>query len=167
MMMKYLNCQEYLMLFLNHYATFTYTVLGTPLSGAYSSTKFAVEGWSDALRRECGEYISISIVEPGYVKTNMADDAKKSLDQFKTGIPSEGFKLYKHVLGEEALAKQKAKFDLGDSPKVTSEAIEHAIVDEYPKTRYPVANSNGIPSSVLVWVLWAVNDRIRDKLVLS
>ena len=75
--------------------------------------------------------------------------------------------LCQHNTGAHALAKQKSKFELGDSPIVTSEAIEHAIFDEYPKTRYAVANSGGISASVLVWLLWAVNDRIKDKLVLS
>ena len=48
------------------------SVKGTPLSGVYSATKHAVEALSDALRREVAHMnISVSIIEPAYVKVNI------------------------------------------------------------------------------------------------
>lgn len=46
-------------------------------------------------------------------------------------------------------------------PSVTSQAIAHALVDPYPKTRYLVANVNGIP----LWILRGVCGLLPDRLV--
>jgi NAD(P)-dependent dehydrogenase (short-subunit alcohol dehydrogenase family) len=42
-----------------------------PLFGIYASTKFALEGLSEALRYECLSFgINVVVIEPGYVPTN-------------------------------------------------------------------------------------------------
>ena len=46
-------------------------------------------------------------------------------------------------------------------PSVTSEAIAHALVNRYPKTRYPVANLNGVP----LWIARAVAGLLPDRLM--
>eukprot|EP01038_Epipyxis_sp_PR26KG_P007079 gene7079-9663_t len=49
------------------------------LSGVYSSSKFALESLSDALRQEVSHMgISVSVIEPAYVKTSIAENAKLS-----------------------------------------------------------------------------------------
>ena len=56
-----LACESFLVL-----TSFTATV--------YSGTKFAVEALSDSLRRELRSFgVSVSIVEPAYVKTAIGD----------------------------------------------------------------------------------------------
>ena len=58
--------------------------LAAPGSGYYSASKFAVEGMSDALRKEVGPLgIRVTIVEPGAFRT---DFAGRSLRQSKTAI---------------------------------------------------------------------------------
>ncbi|WP_338405642.1 oxidoreductase [Sphingobium arseniciresistens] len=58
--------------------------LAAPGSGYYSATKFAVEGMSDALRKEVGPLgIRVTIVEPGAFRT---DFAGRSLQQAKANI---------------------------------------------------------------------------------
>jgi NAD(P)-dependent dehydrogenase (short-subunit alcohol dehydrogenase family) len=55
-----------------------------PGSGYYSATKFAVEGMSDALRKEVGPLgIRVMVVEPGAFRT---DFAGRSLQQSSTAI---------------------------------------------------------------------------------
>ncbi len=52
-----------------------------PLMGAYHGTKYAVEAFSDALRNELHPFgIGVSIVEPGYIRTEFADVAMKTID---------------------------------------------------------------------------------------
>lgn len=41
----------------------------------YSATKFGVNGFSEALRREVGEDLRVTVVEPGLVDTGLAHDA--------------------------------------------------------------------------------------------
>jgi NAD(P)-dependent dehydrogenase (short-subunit alcohol dehydrogenase family) len=58
--------------------------LAAPGSGYYSATKFAVEGMSDALRKEVAPLgIRVTIVEPGAFRT---DFAGRSLQQAKANI---------------------------------------------------------------------------------
>ena len=59
--------------------------LAAPGSGYYSATKFAVEGLSDALRKEVGPLgIRVMVVEPGAFRT---DFAGRSLQQAASNIP--------------------------------------------------------------------------------
>jgi NAD(P)-dependent dehydrogenase (short-subunit alcohol dehydrogenase family) len=49
-----------------------------PLLGAYSASKFGLEGMSDALRRELMLFgIDVVIIEPGTVNTAMYDKGEK------------------------------------------------------------------------------------------
>ena len=58
--------------------------LASPGSGYYAASKFAVEGMSDALRKEVGPLgIRVMIVEPGAFRT---DFAGRSLQQAKANI---------------------------------------------------------------------------------
>lgn len=58
--------------------------LAAPGSGYYSATKFALEGMSDALRKEVGPLgIRVSIIEPGAFRT---DFAGRSLQQTRAEI---------------------------------------------------------------------------------
>jgi NADP-dependent 3-hydroxy acid dehydrogenase YdfG len=41
----------------------------------YSATKFGVNGFSEALRREAGEELRVTVVEPGLVDTDLSDHA--------------------------------------------------------------------------------------------
>ena len=42
------------------------------MSSTYVSSKFAMEGYSDSLRRELIAHgVSVSVVEPGYVKSSI------------------------------------------------------------------------------------------------
>jgi NAD(P)-dependent dehydrogenase (short-subunit alcohol dehydrogenase family) len=59
--------------------------LAAPGSGYYSATKFALEGMSDALRKEVGPLgIRVVVVEPGAFRT---DFAGRSLRQAGAAIP--------------------------------------------------------------------------------
>jgi short-subunit dehydrogenase len=61
-----------------------YGLLGIPGQAAYCASKFAVRGFSEALRQELfNTNISVSIVFPGGVKTNIAKNSKTDylLDQ--------------------------------------------------------------------------------------
>jgi short-subunit dehydrogenase len=62
-------------------------IVTQPFSGAYSASKFALEALTDAQRQELHPWgISVSIVEPGYVKT--AIEGKGSAKRLFT-VPSE------------------------------------------------------------------------------
>lgn len=52
-------------------------IIGVAGLAAYSSTKFAMVGFSEALRAEVADYgVDVSVVCPGYVKTNIVKVAR-------------------------------------------------------------------------------------------
>lgn len=135
------------------------------MSSTYVSSKFAMEGYSDSLRRELNSLnISVSIIEPGYVKTSIfasgAEESEVSPDQ-QVVVDAH----YRRYYDEAAQAKRSKTLSLADDPSVTTSAIHHAITSKYPKTRYPVANVDGIPAAVVNWVRWLLPDRLMDRVL--
>lgn len=137
-------------------------LVGSPMSSIYVASKFAMEGFTDSLRREIAQFgISVSIIEPGYVKSSIfatseeesvvPEDKKEVVNQF-----------YSQFYSEQAKQKRQKTLQLADDPKVTTNAIFHAMTAKYPQTRYPVANATGIPAIVIDWIRWLLPDRLLD-----
>ena len=62
-------------------------IIGVPTQGTYNATKFAVRGFTEALRQELdieGVKISATSVHPGGIKTNIANSAR--FDKSASGI---------------------------------------------------------------------------------
>ena len=52
--------------------------MGFPLSSAYTSSKFALEGFTETLRAELKPYnIHTTLIQPGVVKTNFFENMKR------------------------------------------------------------------------------------------
>jgi NAD(P)-dependent dehydrogenase (short-subunit alcohol dehydrogenase family) len=111
-----------------------------PGAGYYHATKHAVEALSDALRFEVqGFGVKVSIIEPGLIKTGFADAAVESMDGPQDG-PYAGF--------DQAVARATAEnyergpiSRLGGGPEAVAEAIERAISERNPRSRYAVTPS--------------------------
>lgn len=146
-------------------------LVAMPGSGAYSASKAALEAVSDALRLELGpQGISVSIVEPGYVKTAIA--AKQMIGDDVDAASAalglhEGLKEVYAPYLEGLDARRMAAERKADQPTVTSSAIAHALMSPYPRTRYPVASAGGMPAWVVAWLAWILPDRLQDKLLLA
>lgn len=113
-----------------------------PLMGVYTSTKYAVESLSDALRNEVAPFgIGVSLVEPGPIKTEFADVSVKSTAGFRGDAGA-------YQAAVDQMEKTQAKFEAQMFPpdSVTS-AITHAIESRRPKPRY-------VAPKRFVGVLW-------------
>jgi short-subunit dehydrogenase len=147
--------------------------LGAPLYSVYSGSKFALEALSDSLRREVAEFgISVSVVEPGFVKT--AIQGKTPVAELPGYTPIGGRQdvsgekvvaIYPHIHNWNKHQKRIKAETAGAAPTVTTTAIFHAIRDQYPETRYAVAVAGGMPLSVTAWLVWAFPDRVKDLLL--
>ncbi len=52
-------------------------LMAVPTQGAYNATKYAVRGFTDALRHELdGTNVSVTVVHPGGIRTNIARNAR-------------------------------------------------------------------------------------------
>ena len=66
-------------------------------SASYSASKFAVEGVTDALRREVAHFgISVSLIQPGYVRSKMGTKAHVA-SASTYGVTDAEYDLYRHV----------------------------------------------------------------------
>jgi short-subunit dehydrogenase len=145
--------------------------IGVPTMGVYCASKFALEGLSDALRRELAAFgVSVSVVEPGYVTTAIfqKEAVSSEFPLYKTtgkredATDKEIVSTYAHLVNEKMAGMRRLDEERASPVSVTTEAIVHAVSDQYPRTRYPVAAASGLPVWVLGWLDWVQTDRVGD-----
>src|SRR5216684_7141096 len=80
-----------------------------PFSGPYCASKFALEGLTDSLRMELRQFgISVSIIEPGAVKTPIWEKTSASENQYLGALPALLLELYWSMLGKLRAAAAEA-----------------------------------------------------------
>lgn len=107
----------------------------TPFFGPYCASKFALEGYSDSLRREmllCG--VKVVIIQPGRVTTPIWDKGEDLLN--RKGTPP--FIDIARKIGEEAIRKGRTA---GLPPVEIARTVHRALTAAKPKERYLVASS--------------------------
>ena len=113
--------------------------VAAPMLGAYTATKFALEGMADALRRElAGTGVSISLIEPGGVNTPMAasqaPQVNQALDRLEPELRAQYEPLYRGYLN---MATKALKY--ASKPEaVASVAVKAVLSERTPAPRYLV-----------------------------
>jgi NAD(P)-dependent dehydrogenase (short-subunit alcohol dehydrogenase family) len=104
----------------------------TPVNGSYSSTKFALEAISDALRLELEPFnIQVILIEPGAIRTNFDRTVHAHGDAILSNPASPYLPLYrKYQQVSDGMRGQ----ELG--PGAVSKVIQNAIEASNPKARY-------------------------------
>lgn len=98
-----------------------------PYFALYSSTKHAIEGYSESLDHELRAFgIRVSLVEPAYTRTSFEDNLAK---------PDQLLDIYDRARADINAVVQKA-MEKGDAPDVVAKAILAAATDPDPKRRY-------------------------------
>ena len=105
--------------------------IGFPVSPAYSSSKFAIEGLSESLRLEMAPFgVNVIIIEPGLVDTNF-------FKPMKMAKKSESDTAYKDVT-DKIILRITSKAKLGIHPKEVAKIILEAVKSDKPLPRYSV-----------------------------
>ncbi len=128
----------------------------SPFVGPYNTSKFALEGLSESLRRELMIYgVDVVIIAPGAVATPIWDKAD-SIDisryantPYRQGL--EAVKDYMMKLGKA-----------GFPPETIGEAVWVALTTPNPKTRYVVT-----PNPFMNWLGLALPKRMMDGMIAS
>jgi NAD(P)-dependent dehydrogenase (short-subunit alcohol dehydrogenase family) len=112
--------------------------IASPLLGAYTASKFAMEGLTDTLRRELSPWgVAVSIVEPGRIATPIWEKSLKVADELLDALPRRALELYGPAIEEVRRgALEAARW--GAPPEKVARAVEHALTAKRPRTRYPV-----------------------------
>jgi short-subunit dehydrogenase len=103
--------------------------MALPMQSLYSSSKFAIEGFSEALQYELKPLgIRVKIVEPGTIKT----------DFFGSLIiaNSEQITAYR-TYQEKVMANHFKRDEQGATPEIVAEVIYQAVTDGSDRLRYP------------------------------
>ena len=103
-----------------------------PFFGPYCSSKFALEGYSDALRRELLLYnVKVIIIQPGRIKTPIWDKGEEFLGKFDGSIfEKEAYEIGKYTI-------EKGKNNSLD-PSQVAKIIFTSLTKKNPKNRYMV-----------------------------
>ncbi|HSB50386.1 MAG TPA: SDR family oxidoreductase [Nitrosopumilaceae archaeon] len=102
--------------------------MGLPGSPAYISTKFALEGFSECLRYELGQFgIKTTLIEPGVIKTNFFKSMK---------IPESKIDPKYKELTDKILSGLKMMVEMGTSPSEVAKVVIKAIHDKEILPRY-------------------------------
>ena len=110
----------------------------SPFLSPYSSSKFAFEAISDALRRELAPWdINVAVIEPGTIATPIWEKTRSQADVLKEKLPERAFELYGTILNKiDKISAQNAARGL--PPERVARAVAHALTSSRPRTRYPV-----------------------------
>jgi len=128
-------------------------ILGLPYQGFYSASKFAIEGYTEALRMEVQPFnIHVSLIEPGDIQSSFVDKRKKYIEK------DSAYKSSFHRVMETIEEEERS----GVSPQKIALCVEKIIMSSKPKTRYRVgafsqkfaAGLKGkMPDGFITWAL--------------
>lgn len=135
-------------------------VLATPLSGAYSMSKFSIEALSDILRVEFKAFgIKTIVVEPGLINTDIHDKNIASMEQVITRMNAEQRQAYETKM-RHYVETMKLKSTRATPPLEVAEVIRRALESKKPRARYGA----GRDARLLRRIHWLLSDRMRDAI---
>lgn len=111
-------------------------LMGLPFQGFYSAAKFAVEGFSEALRMEVGNFnIKVVIINPGDFRTNNSSNRRKFLAPSAPGDPYAG-------QFEKSLSVIESDEAGGKNPIILAKKLAGIIDCRNPRQRYIIASAD-------------------------
>lgn len=137
-------------------------LVALPYRGAYTASKFALEGLTDTLRMELkGSGIDISLIEPGPIESQFRKNAEKAFHRF---IKIEGSA---HAASYQAMQQRLQKEGHATSFTLPAtavlERVIHALESPRPKARYYVTT----PTYIFGYLKRLLSSRMTDKLMLK
>ena len=133
-------------------------LIGMPFDSAYCASKFALEGFTEALRMEVRRFgIRVCMLEPGDVNTGMT---KRNIKNHQTDVSSAYREIFEKVLDANMKSEEK-----GISPQKVARLLERIVSDPSPRLRYPVANrTQQIAAGVMKYLPERWKDPLRERL---
>ncbi len=136
--------------------------LAQPMAAPYCASKHALEAISDALRLELRPWgISVSLIQPGAVKTPIWEKGLQAGADLLGGAPAEWRTLYGRAV-EIANRTVIHQNETGVDAIEVARAVENALLSAHPRARYPV----GRQARLLIPLSRFLPDRLKDELLL-
>lgn len=135
--------------------------LSLPFNAPYSMTKFAMEAFSDSLRREVAPFgIKVIVIEPGAIETGIWATNDENRDELWAEIPAAGQDRYRAAMrASQGMAGDSIRRAL--PPHAVAEVVALAFTLSRPKTRYLIGND----ARMLAFLVWLLPDKALDWLL--
>jgi NAD(P)-dependent dehydrogenase (short-subunit alcohol dehydrogenase family) len=131
----------------------------TPLGAWYHASKYAVEGLSDAMRLEVGQFgIDVVLIEPGGIRTEWGAIAA---DKLRATSGQGAYRMQAEAMTRTLSATSEPGYRLASPPEVVGRAIMKAATARRPRTRYSV----GIGAAPMIWLSRILPDRTFDSFI--
>jgi NAD(P)-dependent dehydrogenase (short-subunit alcohol dehydrogenase family) len=135
-----------------------------PMTGAYHAAKFGIEAVGDIFRQELRSWgISVSIVEPGSIDTPIWERGERTADEVGERSPQLEELYGRAVERYRKVVKQTA--ERGIAPDKVAAAIEHALTDGRPRSRYLVGIDAKVQARLKPLLPTPVFDRIVARVM--
>ncbi len=132
--------------------------IGLPLSGAYSASRYALEGLCDALRLELGIFgVDVVLVEPGLIRDRVGGDSLRAVTAaslFAVGPKSPYADIATVMTETYHQLVQRA-----GSPHDVAVVIDRALSASRPKARYAVSRA----TAAMLLARKVLPDRVLDS----
>jgi short-subunit dehydrogenase len=124
-----------------------------PYVGLYAASKFALEGFTEALRHELRQFnIQVALIEPGFVKTSFAGQRPTSLiDDYATGR-------------QAAFQWSRAGIDGGMAPDVVAQAILAVATTHTPRLRNRIGRTSRLLSTLKRFLPEPAFERVQRRI---
>ncbi len=134
--------------------------IAAPMFGPYAASKFALEAFTDSLRRELTPWdLHVASIEPGAIKTPIWKKGEAYAQERLDALPPKAETYYGKWLRKIVGYTQRAN-ERGLDPRLVAEVTFHAISAARPKPRYVVGRGTWL--TVLATRL--LPDRWLDRL---
>jgi NAD(P)-dependent dehydrogenase (short-subunit alcohol dehydrogenase family) len=132
-----------------------------PWRGAYTATKFALEGFTDTLRIEMrGTGVHAILIEPGPIDTKIRANAIAHFERWIDWENSARADQYESVLAQHLYGENKpSKFEL--SPDAVVKKLIHAVEAKRPRARYYVTT----PTHIVGFLRRILPTRLLDRVL--
>ncbi|HXN22170.1 MAG TPA: SDR family NAD(P)-dependent oxidoreductase [Candidatus Dormibacteraeota bacterium] len=130
-----------------------------PLFGAYSGSKFALEGLSDALRLELYPFgIHVILIEPGYIPTGFQKISGELSSYYFDAAKSGPYaRVYENAARSTSSSRQNSR----STPDDFAGVVLHAIETPRPNPRYTITAL----AAITRWGKRILSDRAIDALL--
>ena len=146
--------------------------LASPGASAYCASKFALESFSDCLRREMYPWgLRVSIIEPGFMRTPIVDAISKRFSDVWPTLSND----VQERWGEDFLKKMYDEIEkniflkYAEDPVKVVRVLKHAIMNTEPCIRYRPGWQTGILFSISMlpaWIVdWLLNNLVQLKVL--
>jgi len=111
-------------------------LVAPPTYGAYSASKHALEGLTNALRLEMYPFgVEVILIEPGYINTNFQETARALAQPYAEAAQASP---YARIYSAAWAAANRNRAASKTTPDDCARVILEAIKSSHPKARYPV-----------------------------